>query len=81
MSNLSNRWLNDNVPRRQQEVVKVTRIEGNLVSISAKGGVRQIRRLHNTPKTLKAALNVKNEVTCLAHVNQRGMLMLIGVAP
>ena len=75
-------WADENVPRRLQEIVKVTRIEGNLIKISAPGGIRQIRRLNNMHlrPALREALTASDEIVCVANVNNRGMFTLIGVA-
>ena len=73
---MSKRHL-DNVPRQTQEIVKVSRIEGNLVMIAKKGSARQISRLHNLKPELRQALVEQSSILCAAKIGREGRWHLV----
>lgn len=80
MSDAATTRHDDNVPRRQREVVTVSLVEGSTVKIAAKGGYQQIRRLHHMRPELRQALE-KGEARCVVNVNRYGRMTIVGVVP
>jgi hypothetical protein len=69
-----------NVPRREREIAKVSRVEGNTIKIVANDGSRQIIKLKKMKRELQVALNEQREVPCIVTIRRNGRITVLGLA-